>query len=314
MEAIENTPQAKLPHFPIMFFASTMGIGGLALCYRQLAQLFHWNELIGTLLMLLDTAIFAVLLFFYGMKLLRYPQAVKAELMHPIKINFFGAFTISAFLLSALWQCSILFYIVLAIQTIFTFYVITSWINRDYAITIANPVWFIPVAGNLIVPVVSPEKGLLSWYYFSVGLFFWAALFAMIFYRLIFHERLMEKFMPTLFILFAPPAIAFVGYTKMINSIDTLALVILNITVFFVGMAAFMFRNFLGLRFALSWWAFTFPLAAATLAFLRAYHLLLAPFFLYMSIFTFILLILFVLLVSQRTIRAILLGNICRPE
>jgi len=46
-----------------------------------------------------------------------------------------------------------------------------------------------------------------SWFFFSLGLFFWPVLTAILFYRLIFHGSLPERFMPLCFIFIAPPAV-----------------------------------------------------------------------------------------------------------
>jgi tellurite resistance protein len=48
-------------------------------------------------------------------------------------------------------------------------------------------------------------------------------LFAIILNRIIFHNQFAPKFMPTLFILIAPPAIGFISYIKLTGSLDFFA-------------------------------------------------------------------------------------------
>jgi len=87
-----------------------------------------------------------------------------------------------------------------------TLYVMSSWMHHTkYEITHMNPAWFIPVVGNILVPIAglhhAPAE--VSWFFYSVGLFFWPVLTAILFYRLIFHTSLPERFVPTLFIFIA---------------------------------------------------------------------------------------------------------------
>ena len=53
---------------------------------------------------LLQQLFFALLFICYGLKILLFRNSVKAELHHPIKINFFPAFSISLLLLAALFS------------------------------------------------------------------------------------------------------------------------------------------------------------------------------------------------------------------
>jgi len=50
---------------------------------------------------------------------------------------------------------------------------------------------------------------------FAVGFILWCVLFTVIMNRIIFHNPLPQKLLPTLFILIAPPAIGFISYTTL---------------------------------------------------------------------------------------------------
>ena len=86
----------------------------------------------------------------------------------------------------------------------------------------SNPAWFIPIVGNLIVPIagVGIWDNTILIFYFSIGIFFWIILFAIILNRVIFHNPFAPKFMPTLFILIAPPSIGFLSYMKLTTNLD----------------------------------------------------------------------------------------------
>ncbi|PSM52214.1 tellurite-resistance/dicarboxylate transporter (TDT) family protein [Campylobacter blaseri] len=310
---------SKLQNFPIMFFATIMGFSGLGMSYERLNHFFHLSNVVFECIKYFTTTLFFIISVIYLIKLIKYPQEVKKEFFHPIKINFFAAFSISLLLLSIFWKTntsvySAFFYLGLAIQTFLTFYVVSFWINNNLSINHSNPAWFIPIVGNLLVPLADINNAPFVWYYFSIGLFFWIILFTIIFYRIIFHDQLAKKFMPTLFIIIAPPAIAFVGYIKLTNSFDAMSYIFLNLTIFFVVLILFMYKNFLKMKFFLSWWAFTFPIAAASLAFSKAYELTHNNWFIMGSIFSFVGLIMLVSIVTFFTIKSIKNGEICISE
>ncbi|QKG29093.1 SLAC1 anion channel family protein [Campylobacter sp. RM16187] len=317
--AITKNQISKISNFPIMLYAIIMGLGGLTLAYEKLNLVVQISDFLFEILRLTTSLIFVIITIIYSIKIIKYKEEVKAEINHPIKINFFAAFAISLFLLAALWRDIgtlhyILFYIALIFQTFFTFYVIAFWINKNMLINHSNPAWFIPIVGNLIVVIASESKSEFLWYYFSIGVFFWIVLFTIIFYRIIFHDQLAQKFMPTLFIFIAPPAVAFLGYMKLTGSFDTFAHILLNLTLFFVGLIFFMYKNFMKLKFFLSWWAFTFPTAAASIAFIRAYELNKGDIFLCFGILAFIFLLFFIGVVSYFTVKAIKNNEICVAE
>ena len=92
-DILKNTNLSKLANFPIVFFAVTMGLSGLALAYERLNLLFDISQILGELLKWLTAALFIVITVFYCLKFIRYPNAVRVEFAHPVRINFFAAFS-----------------------------------------------------------------------------------------------------------------------------------------------------------------------------------------------------------------------------
>lgn len=143
------------------------------------------------------------------------------------------------------------------------------WIHHQhFEIHHINPAWFIPVVGNILVPIAGMRHGFgeLSWFFFSIGLLFWLVLLTIIFYRVIFHHPLPERLVPTFFILIAPPAVGFISYVNLAGDIDGLARVLYYAALFLTLLLAAQFFRFARLKFFLSWWAYSFPLAAITVA------------------------------------------------
>ena len=91
-----------------------------------------------------------------------------------------------------------------------------------FQITHMSPAWFIPPVGSMVVPVAGVEHYAHEplWFFFSLGLMFWVILLVIFFNRIIFHNPLPNKLLPTLFILIAPPAIGFISYVKLTGGLN----------------------------------------------------------------------------------------------
>lgn len=308
----------KISNFPIMFFAVIMGLGGLNIAYEKLNSVLDISQIIFDILRILTSGIFVVICGIYLMKMLKFNQNVRSEFTNVDKIDFFAAIPISLLLLAILWSDTpilhdLLFYSGTAILTFMTFYVISFWINKNIEIKHSNPAWFIPIVGNSIVIIAAERVEAWLWYYFSVAIFFYFILFGIIFYRILFHDQLASKFMPTLFIMIAPPAIGFLDVVKL-EGFNSFAVILLNLAIFFGLLVIFMYKNFLKLKFFLSWWAFIFPTAALSIACLKAYEITQDAFFLYLGEFIFVLLCVMTAFISYHTLKNIKNGSIFAPE
>lgn len=270
----------RLKFFPIMMYAIVMGMSGITIMYQKADIWLGFPSIIGTVLMLITTAIFGIISLIYITKFFKYAPAVKKEFSHPVRINFFAAVSISMLMLAIIYKESyptisaLFWYPGTALHFYLTMYTISFWINHNQELDHSNPAWFIPIVGNVLVPVAGvgfASQGILM-YFFTSGIFFWITLFSILLNRIIFHHQLASKFMPTLFILIAPPAVGFIAYFKMFGAIDTFAMMLFNLALFFTLLIAFMYKNFLKIKFFISWWAFVFPLAAMAISSMLMYH------------------------------------------
>jgi tellurite resistance protein len=321
-EIYSTVPSNRLQYFPIMMFAIIMGLSGLTIVFQKAEEILGVTKGLSTLLAQIDTLLFGVIIIIYLAKTIKYFSEVKKEFFHPVRINFFAASAISFLLLSIVYHNSnhtialYTFYIGTIMQTFFTFNTISYWINRNMEIAHTNPAWFIPIVGNVLVPVAGAgivDVNLLM-YYYSIGLFFWVVFTAIIINRIIFHHQLAIKFIPTLFIFIAPPAVAFIAYIKMYGEFDMFASMLYNLALFFSFLLFFMYKNFLNLKFFISWWAFTFPLAAVTLASMVAYNLTKIIVYKYFSYLFLIITTLVVFFVAYKTLQHIFKKEICIME
>ncbi|MEA3373785.1 MAG: SLAC1 anion channel family protein [Campylobacterota bacterium] len=275
MEASTLLKKRSLEYFPVQLFAVIMGMSGLTIVYAKAYHLLAVPYIVYEVLLLADTLLFFGIFTAYMLKWLFYPAAVQKELHHPIKSSFMAAISISFLLLSIAYYdyaptVSVLFwYIGAPLQLFFTLTIIRYWIHNEFKVVHSNPAWFIPIVGNVLVPVVGIEAApmFVSLFYFAIGIFFWLIFFVIVMYRIVFHHPLAKKLIPTLFIFIAPPAIGFVSYFRMTSgSIDLVSMFLYSVALFTLLLLLFMVRMYDRSQFFISWWAYTFPLAAITIA------------------------------------------------
>jgi tellurite resistance protein len=153
-----------------------------------------------------------------------------------------------------------------------------------------------------------------SWFFFSIGMVFWLTLLTIIFYRVLFHRPIPDKLMPTLFILIAPPAVGFIAYLKLTGALDSFARTLYFVALFFTLLLLTQLGRFAKLRFYLSWWAYSFPLAAVTIASLLMSEQTGAHASLYVGGGLLLALTGIVVLLLSRTLSAVRKHGICVPE
>ncbi|EOB2569196.1 SLAC1 anion channel family protein [Vibrio parahaemolyticus] len=312
--------ESRLIHFPISMFSIVMGLSGFSIAWQKaLGMSFPvvttFTSALASIVMLLVSSL-------YLLKLFRYPNAVIAETKHPVKINFFSAFSISLLLLSVVWYkfeslSHFLWGIGAAVQLSLTLLVMHSWIHHDhYRLEHANPSWFIPVVGNIIAPITGTKLGHMevSWFFFGVGIVFWMVLLTIIINRLIFHEALPKRFKPMLFILLAPPSIGFVSYSSLVPELTDLSRILASVALFTAILLVLNINEFRKGGFYLSSWAFSFPVAAFNVALFRYAELVHLPEYFYMGIALLGCLTLLIFWLLFNTLKAIKYGEICKPE
>lgn len=316
-------PASRLSHFPVAFFSIIMGVGGLSLAWFKAHQVSGMPDVIGEALRWLATCVYVLLASLYVSKLIRYPKAVSEELAHPVRRSFFPTISIGLMVLATSWAeacpgaASVAWYLGAGLQLAFTLYTLNCWIHQSrYLITHLSPAWFIPVVGNIFAPIAGVHfaGADLAWFFLSIGLLFWLALFTIVIYRLIFHEALPPAQMPTLFILIAPPALGFLSYTALSGCLDAFARILYFAALFTLLLLASNAPRFLRLPFFLSTWAYSFPLAAMTVATFRMAELSGVAFYLYLGLALLGIASILIFTLLFATFAAIHSGRICVPE
>jgi len=132
--------------------------------------------------------------------------------------------------------------------------------------------------------------------------------------RIIFHHPIPDRLIPTSFILFAPPAIAFIAYVKLTGEIDPFARILYYVSLFLVIVVFSQVKSYSKIKFFISWWAYTFPTVAFTIATILMYHKTGFIFFQLLSYAMVIILSMIMGYVIYRTVKAVSNREICIEE
>ncbi len=300
-----------------------MGLSGYAIALQKAEGILMKPHSLSTVVLYFAVLVFLILLLGYSIKTFRYLNEVKKEFNNPIRLSFFPTISISLLLLSIgflevnmvvskyLWSLGTVLHFVATVV------ILSKWVRQDkFEIQHFNPAWFIPIVGNILVPIAGTKHFAadLSWFFFSIGIVFWIVLFTIFLYRIIFHKALPEKLLPTFFILIAPPAVGFISYVKLNGMVDSFSRILYYFALFLVVFLIAQFKMFYKIKFYLSWWAYSFPIASATIATALMYAQTKESMYLPIFFALLTLLTLFILILLGNTLKAIGNGDICVKE
>ncbi len=262
---------SRLAVAPMSLFAIVMGLSSTALAWRKAEDLFDTPAAIAQILLGIAIVTFVVIAAVQVMRAIRYPGAHLAEFRDPGKSSFVPAFTVATALLAAgiepywfdlariIWVFAAGFHVLLA------FLLLRRWFTEPRDLSEASPSWFIPVVGNLLMPVVGIPLGFVpaSWFLFSVGAVFWLILAPVMTSRLFFGKPLLDKQIPSIFILLAPPAVGGLAVIELGGgNPNIISHVLFGFGIFTALLTASMLSRVIATHFAIGWWALTFPCAA----------------------------------------------------
>lgn len=281
-EPLPAPEKPLLARLSVAMFGMVMGVGGLSNAWAAAHAVFGVPAWIAQALLAVAVAVFVLLVGLHLAKLVLQFPAVAEEFAHPVRSSFFPAVSVAAIVLSigcrapapdvaqALWCFGAALHFVLAVS------LIRRWILHTQDEAVLTPAWFIPVVGNILVPVGGVPLGhvALSWFFFSVGLVFWLIFFTIVLHRVLFVPAMSQRSMPTLFILLAPPSIGLAAYFAFTGGqVGPLADIFYSLALFIAILLATLWRHVAHGLFFMSWWAITFPVdgwAAASLLYFHA--------------------------------------------
>jgi len=314
----------RLKNFPISFYAIVLGLAGFTVAWQKAEETFNINYGISSFVFIIMLLLFILFSFLYLYKWKKFPDEVKTEFNNPIKINFYPIIAKVFLLISIIllgfemeYYSKISWIIGVILQFGFTLVIMSFWMHKDkFELKHISPALFIPIVGNILIPIAgvahfSPE---ISWFFFSIGFFLWIIFTIIVFNRIIFHQPLPEKLIPTFFILMAPPAIGFIAYVKLTGSVDVFAKLMYYFSLFLFIVLLSQVKYFGKIKFFLSCWAYSFPLDAFVIATIFMFHQTKWVFMSYLAQAAFFLLNLVIIFLTYSTIKAISNKQICVEE
>ncbi len=286
------------------WFSVVMGLAGLSLAWLS-AEPVLGPSATGVGLVMGATAllVFVALAGLSVVRAHRHRAALAEDLRHPVRHAFVATIPVSLLLLVA-WAVSLgvrggvvdaLWWLASAGQFWATWWVLRRWLVAQPAANPASsappalqgliqgavvsptlaaapafwpavtPVLFIPVVGNVVVPLAGLALGHSFWSVAQLGAGFvlWPVVLTLLLVRRAVHGVLPERLLPTWFITVAPPSV--IGLVMLqLQAPLALATACWGMALFFLLWAGSIAQKAIDQPFALTFWAVSFPLAAFT--------------------------------------------------
>jgi tellurite resistance protein len=267
----------RLRELPIGLYGAVMGLVGLGLTARVSATVLpgyvRAPAYVTEPWVAIGTLLFLVLIPLYLVKLLRYPQTVKAEFWSPVTLGFCGALPVGMSLVaggiapylpnlgSVLWWASF------ALLIAFQLWALYRWLSGGIDLAQVNAGWLIIMVGGIVLPGPGIALGHTEAARFAFGVSAAAApvLMALLFFRAVLGPPLAEALRPTWFVLLVPPSLVYANGIALYPGSEFLE----NLYFLSLVLAAALFvyaARFWRWPFGAPWWAFTFPLDALAYA------------------------------------------------
>jgi C4-dicarboxylate transporter/malic acid transport protein len=284
-----------IKNFAPSWFASVMGTGILAITSLFYSQYLPFLKTVAVILFYFNIILFFLLLVPWTLRWIMYPKEALSDLYHPVFSNFYATIAIAMLVLSANFTMigkhffiGQLFWFVGTGFTIF-FGIVSPFIMfKGEAVTMdhINPAWFIPPVGLIVVPIpgsliIANYSGLmkelvvfLNYFGWGAGFFIYISLMAICMHRFILHRPLPNMLAPTIWINLGPIGAGTVALINLVKNSDFITvkepffvfgLIFWGFGIWWSLMAILLTLYYLRtvkIPYALSWWAFTFPLGA----------------------------------------------------
>ncbi len=284
-----------IKNFTPSWFASVMGTGILTIVSLFYSQYLPFLKNISYILFYLNVILFFILLIPWVLRWIYFKNNALSDLNHPIISNFYATIAISMLVLAADFividnniRVGEIFWFIGTLFTIF-FGVLIPYImfkGEHVKLDHINPAWFIPPVGLIVIPIagsliIPHTSGILEEFVILInfigwgsGFFIYLAFLAIGMYRFILHHPLPNTLAPTIWINLGPIG---AGTVALVNLVKNSQFITIKEPFFIFGFLLWGFGIWwvimvitltihyikrLKLPYAMSWWAFTFPLGA----------------------------------------------------
>jgi tellurite resistance protein len=271
----ENSPwRYALLRVPPNFFSIPFGMVGLARAWQLASGYYHFPAQIGNMLYLATAVVFLLLCAIVLVKLVLEPKILISNLTHPVLGPFNSLMPITGMLLAVGLQpyahhVAFVLFLIFFVATI----LLGGWMVGQWVVSPTldseqfNSGYFLPtVAGGLLCGDSAARFGLvgLGWVGFGIGIISWLMLGSITLNRLSFRLRLPAALIPTMAIELAPSVVGGNAYFRLAGSHpDVFSYMLAGYAILMVLLQLRLLPLYLKLSFTPSFWAFTFPWAAA---------------------------------------------------
>lgn len=266
-------PAPSLQHLGLIWFVLVMGLSGLTLAWAQASAVL--GDTAGGVARVLGgsaAALFAVLLLLSAWRLLRWPNSLRLEWMHPVRYVFAATVPVSLILLatvavvltgeSAAWD--LLWQVGATAQGLLTVAVLWRWLRMPLARWMGvTPALLVPVVGNVLVPLAGVRLGHADWAWLqaATGAALWPVVLALLVLRVRRLGLWPDRMRPSVFVLVAPPSV--IGLDLMVWQVGLVPAVLCwALALGCLGWALTQLPRCFDQPFGMPMWSLSFPMAA----------------------------------------------------
>jgi len=258
------------------WYAVVMGLAGLSLAFHRAVPLMgEVAGAVGLAIGVLGALVFVVLAIATVVRGHRYPEAWAEDRRHPVRHSFIATLPIALLLLATVAVASGLrgaaveglWWISALGQLFVTVWVLARWFRGNQAGGLQwaglTPALFIPIVGNVLVPLAGVPLGRMEWSaaQFGIGLLFWPVVTLLLLVRVATQGMWPERLLPATFIFIAPPAV--VGLSALqFGAPPLVGWALWGMALFSFLWVATLARRISNMPFGLPHWGMSFPLAA----------------------------------------------------
>ena len=274
---------APLKHLTPGWYAVVMGLSGLALAWQRARPLM--GEAAGQVALLLGGlagAVFAALALATLLRARHHPQAWADDCHHPVRHTLVATLPIALILLAAVAVAAhgpgpavqALWWAGAMAQLATTVWVLARWWRPPAAGGLqwasATPALFLPIVGNVLVPLAGVPLGHADWSaaQLGIGLMFWPVVLGLIVARIAITGLWPERLLPSAFIFIAPPAAVGLALLQLGAPLQVVW-GLWGMALFALLWVGTLLPRIAKLPFSLAHWGMSFPLASLAALTLR---------------------------------------------
>lgn len=292
--------RAWVVQWDVTHFAIALAFAAFAAMWKTVCVFYEpvtVPKFIFTTLWSIALAVLAIATAIYALRVIIWPRSVAHDFANPRMVNFFFVPVIVGTLLvvgapnvaMSRTARAVAFYILAAYQLVLSLYLYGEWLFGSALIDVVHPVVFMQVIGYFLLGNLAASLMLmeLAVALVAVGVLFWVLVFVTNFQHTSSAlQRRAEKPQPTFFLFIAPPAQAAIAIFLVSVALSkdarrnaagllfvprgmrwpVAAKAALYIDLFIYALICRVFPSFWTQKFAIVWWAYIFPLSAASSA------------------------------------------------